>query len=85
MPPTVRTRPVLRTATGAELPATLSPREAAHLLGTSRSTAYDLIRAGHWPTPVTKSGFGAQRVLTVPLLEHLRIPFEFIQVEKSLG
>ena len=44
MPTVISSRPILRTATGEAQPATLTPADAAALLGVSRSTGYDLVR-----------------------------------------
>jgi excisionase family DNA binding protein len=44
------------------LPPVLDVPAAAALLGISRSTAYELVRTGRWPTPVLRLG----RLIRVP-------------------
>jgi excisionase family DNA binding protein len=54
------------------LPAVLDVPTAAKALGLSRTAAYELIRAGEWPTPVFRLG-RLIRIPTAPLLELLGI------------
>jgi excisionase family DNA binding protein len=56
----------------AALPAVLDVPTAAKALGLSRTAAYELIRAGEWPTPVFRLG-RLIRIPTAPLLELLGI------------
>ncbi len=49
------------------LPPTLDLREAAALLGISRTAAYELVRSGTWPTPVLRLGYRI-KIPTAPLL-----------------
>lgn len=44
------------------LPPVLDVPAAAALLGISRTTAYELVRTGRWPTPVLRLG----RLIRVP-------------------
>jgi predicted DNA-binding transcriptional regulator AlpA len=50
------------------LPAVVDLPTAAHVVGVSRSTAYELVRTGQWPTPVLRLGRFI-KVPTAPLLE----------------
>lgn len=50
------------------LPPTVDVATAAAVLGIRRTCAYELIRAGAWPSPVLHLG-RAVRVPTAPLLE----------------
>ena len=50
-----------------ELPAVVSVTEAAEVLGIGRGLAYELIKAGAWPTPVLRVG-RLIRVPTAPLI-----------------
>jgi len=43
-------------------------KTAAHVLGIGRTAAYELVRAGQWPTPVLRLG-RLIKVPTAPLLE----------------
>ena len=52
------------------MPVMLDVPEAARLLGVGRTLAYDLIRAGRWPTPVIRVG-RLVRVPSGPILELL--------------
>jgi excisionase family DNA binding protein len=52
------------------IPVMLDVPEAARLLGVGRILAYDLIRAGRWPTPVIRVG-RLVRVPSGPILELL--------------
>jgi excisionase family DNA binding protein len=54
------------------LPAVLDVPTAAKALGLSRTAAYELIRAGEWPTPVFRLG-RLIRIPTAPILELLGI------------
>ncbi|HEX2807310.1 MAG TPA: helix-turn-helix domain-containing protein [Kineosporiaceae bacterium] len=56
----------------AALPAVLDVPTAAAALGLSRTTAYELIRTGEWPTPVFRLG-RLIRIPTAPILELLGI------------
>jgi predicted DNA-binding transcriptional regulator AlpA len=50
-----------------ELPPAVDVPTAAAALGLSRTAAYELIRAGAWPTPIFRLG-RLIRVPTAPLL-----------------
>jgi predicted DNA-binding transcriptional regulator AlpA len=53
------------TMTAAEiksLPATVDLPTAARALGLGRSSAYELVRTGSWPTPVLRLG----RLIKIP-------------------
>lgn len=54
------------------LPAVIDVATAAKALGLSRTAAYELIRAGEWPTPVFRLG-RLIRIPTAPVLELLGI------------
>ena len=54
------------------LPAVVDVPTAAEALGLSRTSAYELIRTGGWPTPVFRLG-RLIRVPTAPLLDLLGI------------
>ena len=54
------------------LPATVDLLTAAHALGIGRTTAYQLARAGQFPTPVLRLG-ARYRVVTSGLLTALQI------------
>ena len=56
----------------AALPAVVDVPTAAEALGLSRTSAYELIRTGAWPTPVFRLG-RLIRVPTAPLLDLLGI------------
>lgn len=56
----------------AALPAVLDVCTAAKVLGLSRTAAYELIKAGEWPTPVFRLG-RLIRIPTAPILDLLRI------------
>lgn len=49
------------------LPVVVDLPTAARLLGVGRTSAYALVRTGHWPTPVIRAG-RLIRVPTAPLL-----------------
>jgi len=61
-----------RTASSPTLPPVLDVETAGRLLGLGRSAAYELVKAGAWPTPVLRLG-RRWRVLTAPLLALLEI------------
>lgn len=46
----------------AQLPSALTVEQAAKMLGIGRTLAYELIRDGHWPTPVLRIG----RLIKIP-------------------
>jgi excisionase family DNA binding protein len=52
------------------LPPVLDLLTAASLLGIGRTTAYELVRTGQWPTPVVRLG-RIIRIPTAPLMELL--------------
>jgi excisionase family DNA binding protein len=54
------------------LPAVIDVVTAAEVLGIGRTVAYQLIRAGAFPTPVLRVG-GQVKIPTAPLLELLGI------------
>ena len=54
------------------LPAVVDVPTAAEALGLSRTSAYELIRTGAWPTPVFRLG-RLIRIPTAPLLDLLGI------------
>jgi predicted DNA-binding transcriptional regulator AlpA len=56
----------------AALPAVLDVRTAAKAFGLSRTAAYELIKAGEWPTPVFRFG-RLIRIPTAPILDLLGI------------
>jgi predicted DNA-binding transcriptional regulator AlpA len=49
------------------LPAVIDLTTAAQVLGVGRSSAYELVRLGEWPTPVLRIG-RLIRVPSAPLL-----------------
>ena len=49
------------------LPVVVDLPTAARLLGIGRTSAYELVRTGRWPTPVIRAG-RLIRVPTAPLL-----------------
>lgn len=53
------------------LPPVIDVPTAAAVLGISRSAAYQLIRAGQWPTPTLRLG-RLIRIPTAPLLDLLK-------------
>ena len=55
-----------------DLPAVVDVCTAAKVLGLSRTAAYELIRAGEWPTPVFRLG-KLIRIPTAPMRELLGI------------
>jgi predicted DNA-binding transcriptional regulator AlpA len=50
------------------LPAIIDVPTAGRVLGIGRTTAYALVNAGEWPTPVIRVG-GSVRIPTAPLLD----------------
>jgi excisionase family DNA binding protein len=54
----------------SDLPAVLDLPAAARLLGIGRTTAYELVRNGEWPTPIIRLGKQI-KVPTRPLLDLL--------------
>ncbi len=54
------------------LPAVIDVPTAASVLGLSRTTAYELIRIGQWPTPVLRLG-KLIRLPTGPILDLLGV------------
>ena len=67
----------------AALPAVVDVPTAAEALGLSRTSAYELIRTGAWPTPVFRLG-RLIRVPTAPLLTLLGIETVIkVQEERS--
>jgi predicted DNA-binding transcriptional regulator AlpA len=54
------------------LPAVIDVPTAASVLGLSRTTAYELIRVGRWPTPVLRLG-KLIRLPTGPILDLLGV------------
>lgn len=54
------------------LPAVVDIPTAAEVLGVGRSSAYELVRTGDWPTPVLRFG-RLIRVPTAPLLTLLGV------------
>ena len=54
------------------LPPLVDLLTAASVLGMGRTTAYELARAGRWPTPVLRVG-GRFKVPTAPLLALLEL------------
>ena len=50
------------------LPPVIDLPTAADILGVSRTSAYELVRVGAWPTPVVRLG-RLIRVPTEPLIE----------------
>lgn len=57
----------------ADLPPVIDVATAAAVLGIGRTSAYQLIRTGEWPTPVLHLG-KLIRVPTGPLLRLLDLP-----------
>ena len=55
-----------------EMPTVLDVPVAARMLGIGRTTAYALVRAGDWPTPIIRVG-RLIKVPTGPLLELLEL------------
>ena len=55
-----------------ELPVVVDLLTAAAVLGVGRTTAYELVRTGCWPTPVLRLGHRI-RIPTAALRELLRL------------
>ena len=68
----------VRAANGTVYALTMSPGEAAVLLGLGRSAAYEMVQQGTWPTPLTPAGKVTRRILRLPLLQYAAIPYEFV-------
>ena len=58
--------------------ALTSADQAAQLLGLGRSAAYEMVRDGTWPTPLTPAGKITRRIWTLPLLSFAGMPYEFV-------
>ncbi|MGH2702945.1 MAG: hypothetical protein ACRDJ2_14380 [Actinomycetota bacterium] len=58
-----------------DLPPVVDLPTAAEVLGLGRSCAYELVRTGHWPTPVLRLG-RLIKVPSMPLLELLGVEVE---------
>lgn len=54
---------------GDDLPAVVDVMTAASMLGIGRTSAYQLIRTGGWPTPVLRLG----RVIKIPTADLLEL------------
>lgn len=65
----------MNTAELRELPPVVDLRTAAAVLDIGRTAAYELVRAGQWPTPILRLG-GRIKVPTAPLLELLGLSTE---------
>jgi len=57
------------------LPAVINVPTAARALGLGRAAAYQLVKEGHWPTPVFRVGKQI-RIPTAPLLALLCVEDE---------
>ncbi len=57
----------------AQLPAVIDITTAADVLGIGRTAAYELVRAGQWPTPVLRLG-RLIRIPSAPLLTLVCLP-----------
>ena len=68
----------VRAANGTVYALTMSPGEAAALLGLGRSSAYEMVQQGTWPTPLTPAGRTLRKMLTVPLLSYAGMTYEFV-------
>jgi hypothetical protein len=76
----MRTRPTtVRAADGTVYALTMSPDEAAALLGLGRSSAYEMVSNGTWPTPTTPASSTTHRILTLPLLQYAGVQWEFVR------
>jgi hypothetical protein len=73
-----RTSATVRAANGSVNALTMSPAEAASLLGLGRSSAYEMVQKGTWPTRLTPASSTTHRILTLPLLVYAGIPYEFV-------
>jgi hypothetical protein len=71
-------RTQVRAADGTLYALTMSADEAAALLGLGRSSAYEMVRDGSWPTPLTPASKVTHRILTLPLLAYAGIGYEFV-------
>ena len=69
----------VRDANGQLYALTMSPAEAAALLGLGRTSAYEMVASGTWPTPVTPASKVTHQVLTLPLLAYAGMPYEFVK------
>ncbi len=67
-----RARGPMDAAAVRALPPLVDLLTAASVLGMGRTTAYELARAGRWPTPVLRVG-GRFKVPTAPLLALLEL------------
>ncbi len=56
-----------------QLPAVIDLPTAADVLSIGRTAAYELVRAGAWPTPVLRLG-RLIRIPSAPLLALLELP-----------
>ncbi len=56
-----------------QLPAVIDLPTAAEILSIGRTAAYELVRAGTWPTPVLRLG-RLIRIPSAPLLALLELP-----------
>jgi hypothetical protein len=65
----------MNTAELRKLPPVVDLRTAAAVLDIGRTAAYELVRAGRWPTPILRLG-GRIKVPTAPLLELLGVSTE---------
>ena len=54
------------------LPAVVDAPTAAAVLAIGRTAAYELVRSGHWPTPIVRLGHRI-RIPTAPLLALLGV------------
>jgi len=55
-----------------DLPVVVDLLTAAAVLDIGRTTAYELVRTGQWPTPILRMG-GRIKVPTAPLLDLLGV------------
>jgi predicted DNA-binding transcriptional regulator AlpA len=62
------TRKILTVDEARQMPPVIDVPTAARFLGIGRTAAYELIRLGHWPTPVLRLG-KLIRVPSGPLLD----------------
>jgi predicted DNA-binding transcriptional regulator AlpA len=62
------TRKTLTVDEARQMPPVIDVPTAARFLGIGRTAAYELIRLGHWPTPVLRLG-KLIRVPSGPLLD----------------
>ena len=66
------------------LPVVVDVPTAAEALGLGKTAAYELIRCGHWPTPVLRLG-KLIRILTAPLLTLLGLPTEHVERSSEIA